>query len=131
MTAIKKNITNFWAALGKHGNKLVIHSYSEESIWFFFLKPKGKCQLQNAKEIKRKCRHSWEAFKKVTFTFQPILFSLSLFFFFWATWHVCLICMKLAQIFFFFPLLASDNLGIWNTQHFCVCVLRYGNLLLI
>ena len=42
--ATKKSTTNFWATLGKPENKLVIHSYSEESIWFSF-KPKEKCQL--------------------------------------------------------------------------------------
>lgn len=42
--AINKSTTNFWDTLGKHGNKLVVHSYSEEKNVIFF-KPKEKCQL--------------------------------------------------------------------------------------
>lgn len=49
--AIKKNKTNFWAPLGKHGNNLVIHSYSAESI-SFFENPKKSANYKMPRRLK-------------------------------------------------------------------------------
>lgn len=119
MTAIKKNISNFWAALGKHGNKLVIHSYSEESIWFFFKSPRESANYKMPKRLKGSADIHEKPLKKLLLHSNQFSFL-----FFFLSHMACMFNMHEVGTNFlsFFPLLASDNLGIWNTQHFfCVC----------